>query len=603
MADTIVPVKIAISTFKEEVIYRNLIVQTEIGTHHSFSFIWNVGKVKNSQSFQLDVIKQNIGATVTIQFDNNEFTGIITSLAVEDVNSATQSFVVSGSSLSVLLDDVPECASYYQNDLKTILNAALEGVPDNVLQKDINTTDNTKYHYITQYNETDFRFIQRLSQRYGQWLFVDNQKLVFGKPGDKCAELKAGTDTRNFVMEGVLRPYKYNYKTYDAYKGEAITKEAGSFSSAGNDFADAAINASKSAYSRSAGRPQHALNAVNTDMAAAISKLQLAANAVNTLRVRGESSNPDLKAGCKFSISTESGKYDYIATNVVHYSRQRGHYENTFQAVVGSAEVPPYTDPTVFRVAAEQYAIVKENHDTDGLNRIKVQFPWQKSSALSPWIRVATPHAGENKGWHFIPENSEEVLIGFEGGDVDKPYMLAAHFHGSAKSKINDADNNIKSLITKSGNTLTFNDKEGSITITDPKGSTIILKGDETIEIKSKKKILIQTKDVQVDAENDIVFKAKNNISFSATKNIELSANEAMSLKSMKALSAKSSSDAVTIEGMKDVSVKSGASNVSIEATMEFKAKGTTGATVEGLKLDLKGSAMASLQAALVKIN
>lgn len=54
---------------------------------------------------------------------------------------------------------------------------------------------------------------------------------------------------------------------------------------------------------------------------------------------------------------------------------------------------------------------------------------------------------------------------------------------------------------------------------------------------------------------------------------------------------------------MQDVSMKSGAGAVKIEAMTEFKAKGTVGATVEGLKLDLKGTAMASLQAALVKIN
>src|SRR6185295_20393645 len=102
MPDTIIPVSISIASFSEDVIYRNLIVNTTIGGHHHFSFTWNVGNIKNDQAFQVKTIKDNIGSLVSIQFDKNEFTGIITSIAVEDLNSATQAFVVSGQSLSIL---------------------------------------------------------------------------------------------------------------------------------------------------------------------------------------------------------------------------------------------------------------------------------------------------------------------------------------------------------------------------------------------------------------------------------------------------------------------------------------------------------------------
>ena len=108
MSETIIPVKVSIAGFSETVIYRNLVVNTVIGGHHSFSFTWNVGSIKNDQSFQLDIIKDNIGKEVFIQFDKNEFVGIITSVSIEDLNSATQAFVVSGYSLSILVDDVFE---------------------------------------------------------------------------------------------------------------------------------------------------------------------------------------------------------------------------------------------------------------------------------------------------------------------------------------------------------------------------------------------------------------------------------------------------------------------------------------------------------------
>ncbi len=598
MADTIIKVSVKIGD-SDNIIYRNLIVNTVIGGHHHFSFTWNTGNLKLDQDFQINTIKSNIGKIVSIQFDENEFTGLITSIAVEDINNTTQAFIVSGQSLSILIDSSPECATYYKKTLSSIIKSTLEGVPDNVLKQKINPVTTDAQHYISQYNETDFQFLQRLSTRYGEWFYVDGKSLVFGEVNESGADLKAGSDIRNFIIQGNLQSSKFSFQTYDATKGEPVNKTTGELESLNNDFSDVVAGVSKEVYTRQTGRSMHSFNSVNKSMIESIAQLQANQKSTQTLTVRGDSKHPGLKAGNRFSINS----VHYIATSVVHYSNQNGHYENNFSAVAGAAKVPPYTNPNVFRRADTQSAFVKENHDTDGLNRVKVQFPWQKSSDMSPWIRVATPHAGGDKGWHFIPEKNEEVIIDFEGGDVDKPFMVASHFHGGAKSKISDADNNIKSLITKSGNTFTLNDKDGSITLTDPTGSTIILMGDETIEIKSKKKITVQSKDIEFNADNDITLTAKNNIVLKATKNIEASANEAIVLKAMKAAALKSSTDKVDIEGMQDVSVKSGTGAVKIEAMTEFKAKGTVGATVEGLKLDLKGTAMASLQAALVKIN
>ncbi|OED46944.1 hypothetical protein AB832_00730 [Flavobacteriaceae bacterium (ex Bugula neritina AB1)] len=55
-----------------------------------------------------------------------------------------------------------------------------------------------------------------------------------------------------------------------------------------------------------------------------------------------------------------------------------------------------------------QVATVIENNDPDGLSRVKVQFPWQKHlGSTTPWIRMMLPHAGVDKGFHFIPEIGE----------------------------------------------------------------------------------------------------------------------------------------------------------------------------------------------------
>ncbi len=601
---TIPTVSVNIQSHSGSVVYRSLVINQVVNGHHQFSFIWNIGELSHDSGSQLDVIRTNIGSMVTITIDDYNFKGIITQISVHEQTDHSQSFTVKGQSLTILLDDVPHSATYYKKDLKKIVKKTLDGIPANVMESDVNPKSSAEHHYVTQYNETDFQFLQRLATRYGEWFYYDGTTLKFGQTGDSGANLRSGSNLTSYSVKANLVPSRYSYMSYDYNTGDPVNKELPSFSSSvHNDFSSAAADKSGEVYTRTTDRPMHNFNLLNKNMMDSVAELEMQRLAAQLLFAKGESKHHALRPGYKFVVETANGNYDYVATHVTHMSNQSGHYENTFQGVPFSVEVPPYTNPHTFRQASPQSAIVKENHDADGLNRIKVHFAWQRSADNTPWIRVATPHAGSEKGWHFIPEKEEEVIVDFDGGDVDKPYVMSSHFHGKAKSKISNSGNNIKSLITKSGNTLTFNDSEGSITITDPKGSTIILKGDETIEIRTKKKILVESKDIEFNAENDITLSAKNNINLKATKDILAEAQGALTGKAMKAVTIKSSSDKVTIEGLQDVGVTSGTGAVKIEAMTEFKAKGTMGATVEGLKLDLKGTAMASLQAALVKIN
>ena len=124
-----------------------------------------------------------------------------------------------------------------------------------------------------------------------------------------------------------------------------------------------------------------------------------------------------------------------------------------------------------FPKSETQVAIVKENSDPDSMGRIRVQFPWQKETGeLTPWLRIVTPHAGGEKGFHFIPEIDEEVLIGFEGGNAERPYVLGTLYTGGANpAGWNTQNNDVKALRTRSGHTIELNDADGSefIMITD----------------------------------------------------------------------------------------------------------------------------------------
>jgi uncharacterized protein involved in type VI secretion and phage assembly len=138
---------------------------------------------------------------------------------------------------------------------------------------------------------------------------------------------------------------------------------------------------------------------------------------------------------------------------------------------------------------------------------------------MTPWILIVTAHAGGDKGFQFIPELDEEVLIGFEGANAEKPYMLGSLYHGTAKPDSWKTDtNDIKAIRTRRGHTIEFNDtKEGEfILIVDKNGNTIKL---DTVG-----------KTITIEAPEHIFLSSKN-ISLKATENINLESGENYRLK------------------------------------------------------------------------
>lgn len=586
MAQKIPNVTVSIQNHDKPVVYRNLVVNQTVCGHHHFSFIWNIGNINHDSSSQLDVVKNNIGSTVSIQFEDHLFNGIITQITVQEQSSTSQSFTIKGQSLTILVDDVPKSASYYKKNLQKIVKSTLESVPGNVMKTDVSPTDSDEKHYIVQYNETDFQFLSRMAARFGEWFYYDGKGLIFGKPGDSNATLKSGSNLTNYIIQGNIIPTKFSLKGYDSYKGEPINKELSSFSSdVKNDFSSAAADKSKEVYTRADDRPMHTFNFANKKMIDAAIELDTKRIAAQLLFAKGESKHHALRPGYKFVVETANGNYDYIATSVTHFSNVAGHYENSFIAIPATVKVPAYTNPHVIRESGIQTALVKENHDPDGINRVKVQFFWQKSADMSPWIRVGTPHAGEGKGFHFIPEKGEEVIVGFDGGDIEKPFVVNSIYHGSGKSGSGDSDNNVKSFSTRSGNKVALDDSAGSILIVDKSGNQVQIDGSGNITISSSASITLKSKDIVLKADEGIVLDAKN-IMLTATEDIVLDAGKDASISGKQ--NANLGSDMkVAVAGKMSVEIQSN----------------TKVAVFSAAQLELIGSAMNTITGGIVKIN
>jgi len=109
-------------------------------------------------------------------------------------------------------------------------------------------------------------------------------------------------------------------------------------------------------------------------------------------------------------------------------------------------------------------ALVTNNNDPDNMGRVKLKYPWYSDADESYWARIAVTMAGNEMGTFFLPEVDNEVLVAFEDGAIDKPYVIGALWNGQDKPPLTNPEgekNNKRQIKSRSGHTLTFvDDKE-----------------------------------------------------------------------------------------------------------------------------------------------
>lgn len=85
--------------------------------------------------------------------------------------------------------------------------------------------------------------------------------------------------------------------------------------------------------------------------------------------------------------------------------------------------------------------LVTNNKDPMDMGRIQVKFPWMSDDLASDWFRMATPMSGQGRGFMFLPEIDDEVLVAFEHGDPQRGFIIGSLWNGSDNTpmSVNDA--------------------------------------------------------------------------------------------------------------------------------------------------------------------
>jgi uncharacterized protein involved in type VI secretion and phage assembly len=190
--------------------------------------------------------------------------------------------------------------------------------------------------------------------------------------------------------------------------------------------------------------------------------------------------------------------------------------------------------------------IVTNNQDPDELGRVKLFFPWLSDDNETDWARVVTLMAGSGMGSFFLPEVDDEVLVAFEHGDINCPYVIGSLWNGKQKPPETNSDgkNNIRKITSRSGHEIVLNDddsgKQEKIEIHTKAGHKIVMDdsvGGEKIEIVDKtgsNKMVIDSMQNSINIESAMQLKIK-------ATTVEIEGTASLTLKS---------SAIVTIQGL-----------------------------------------------------
>lgn len=295
--------------------------------------------------------------------------------------------------------------------------------------------------------------------------------------------------------------------------------------------------------------------------------------------------NPKLRAGTSVALANVAEPFagKYLLTSTRHLFNDQVGYATEF-TVSGRQERSLYGLATGGRGSARVHrglvsGIVSDVKDPAKLGRVKLTFPWLDKDFVTNWARVVQAGAGATRGAVVLPEVGDEVLVGFEHGDVEAPYVLGGLHNGKdtlpalSTEPVDGTSGEIaaRAFVSRKGHKVEFVENDG-IVIASGNGKL-------TIKLDTKNQM------IEVTSGNGVTVKARNGVTVDA------------------------GSGPLELKGQK-VSLTS-STDVDVQANAALKLAGKTSAKVEGATVSVAGQGQAELTAggavtvrgAVVRIN
>ena len=387
------------------------------------------------------------------------------------------------------------------------------------------------FEYVYQNNLTHWEFLQERAGRIGFDCYVQGRNLYFQEMGGargSTVDLEWGERLTWFrprlsssaqVKEVIVRGWDPGAK--EAIVGEFRPRTAAQPSvgaGLGSDEAEDAFHTN--AEMVIVDRPVYSQGEASTMAQAVADDL-----GGSYLQAEGEAmGDPNLQAGCKVKIAGVGERFsgEYFVTRATHtYGNGKGH--NVRFSVTGrrpsslGALLAGRRSLPDSRVPGVVPAIVTNNDDPDGWGRVKVKYPVFGDDIESDWVRIATPMAGPERGFYWLPEVNDEVLVTFEFSDVRRPYIIGALWNGQDAppeqigNVVSGGQVQQRIIKTRDGHLIILEDTPGepAIRIIDKTGNNQML-----IESNDNK--------ITLQAAGDIVLEAKGKVMVKGQAGVEI---------------------------------------------------------------------------------
>lgn len=305
--------------------------------------------------------------------------------------------------------------------------------------------------------------------------------------------------------------------------------------------------------------------------------------------------DPRLKAGTAVSISGVAKKFSgsQVLSHVRHVFEPEygyrthfeisGRQERSLLGLTSLGQTNGEMSQTGHAIYGLVVGIVTNIKDDDKILRVKVTFPWLapktgSGAYESTWARVAAPGAGPATGVLWMPEVDDEVLVGFEHGDIHRPYILGGLYNGkdlpnlelekgngSVGDLVSDGKAKRRGMVSRKGHRLVFVDD-------DSKSQIAISTSDGKLKIEWDE----EKKELRITGDQKVIVKATKELNLESDQNLNISAK-----------------GNIKIEGNGNVNLE-GKGQVGLKASTSFK--------VEGATVDVKGQGPVSVSGAVVKL-
>ena len=513
----------------------SLQIEQNIGKHHRFQMSVELESGGNKYVHNISSSKEWLGQSIVVKAANTPiFVGVVTNVQLHREGSDFGCIIVSGYSATYRLETAHSCFSWNDRTIGDVVKKLCEQAK---VQLELNPAFKETKDFICQYEESDFDFIRRLAHQYQEWMYFDGTKLIFGKPRKLADPIRLEYGTTLSSLDIGLQTLARSEQVFSYHSGadREMQRMTPDLAYGHDKLAGDAFRASLGMFSKPA--RQHALPRISneTELVNYMGRKQ-AAETAETHYITAESQVPTLRVGSVISLYSsflervgnlsEESLGDFIIIEITHEVSQGSYYKNRFKAIPATIKAMP--SPKVRMPLAEtQMATVLSNADPEGKGRVRVRMNWQTDGMQTGWVRVMTPDGGSssdvksNRGFVFIPEVGDQVLLGFRHGDPARPYVMGSLFNGTTGGG-GGQGNNCKSLTTKSGSSLKLDDSAGSVTLHDKGGVSMNFDGggNQTLATKASATTTVG-KDASVlrmDKDGNIVLRADTQITFEIDK-------------------------------------------------------------------------------------